>query len=242
MTSEHDTFTAARDKAVWDGFGIATLAGTHWLDSVPRAFDEVPGLWHTDGANAIGDVDGTALVLAPFTGSEVVRPDGETVLLRGYARDGEVAVRVFTTSAPVERGISSITRFAYDPALDVAGRFVAASEPGLSEAESIDGHLSQKQYAGRVEFAVDGRPTGLTVEKDPDGSLFAVFTDATSGTESHRFRFINLPAPDTDGAVEVDLNRAYLPPCAFSDHYLCPLPPAENRLAVPVRAGEALVR
>jgi uncharacterized protein (DUF1684 family) len=242
MTSTYDTWTTARDRAVWDGFGIATLVGTHWLDAQPRSFDEVPGLWSTDGRSAIGDVDGEQFVLAPFTDREVVRADGVTVRLRGYARDGEVAVRAFVPSAPAAKGISRIERFAYDPTSDVSGRFVAASDPELSEAESIDGHVSQKRYAGRVEFEVAGQATGLTVEQDDDGSLFAVFTDATAGTESHRFRFIELPAPDSDGSVEVDLNRAYLPPCAFSDHYLCPLPPAENRLSVPVRAGEALVR
>ncbi|KHK95494.1 hypothetical protein LK09_19140 [Microbacterium mangrovi] len=238
----YDAWTVARDRAVWGGFGIATLAGTNWLDGTPRSFDEVPGLWSTDGQSAIGELDGERIVLAPFADREVVRPDGVPVRLRGYARDGLVAVRVYVRSAPEEKGISRIDRFAYDPGFDVPGRFVAASDPGLRDAEAIDGHVSQKRYGGRVEFALPEGPAALTVEQDADGTLFAVFADATSGTESHRFRFLDLPAPAADGAVEVDLNRAYLPPCAFSDHYLCPLPPAENRLPAPVRAGEALVR
>ena len=43
---------------------------------------------------------------------------------------------------------------------------------------------------------------------------------------------------DADLLVVVDFNRAYLPPCAFSDFYVCPLPPAGNRLSTPIRAGE----
>ncbi|HKT56687.1 MAG TPA: DUF1684 domain-containing protein [Microbacterium sp.] len=238
----YETWTAARDRAVWDGYGIATLAGTHWLDAEPRSFDQVPGLWSTDGASALGEIDGAQIVLAPFTDREVVRADGVTVRLRAHERDGEIAVRVFVPSSPAERGISRIERFAYDPELSVPGRFVAASDLGKSDVVSVDGHVSQKRYAGRVEFALDGEPTALTVTQHPDGALSAVFADATSGTESHRFRFLDMPAPDADGTVQVDLNRAFLPPCAFSDHYLCPLPPAENRLAVPLRAGEALVR
>jgi hypothetical protein len=75
-----------------------------------------------------------------------------------------------------------------------------------------------------------------------DGSLFAAFSDATSGNESYRFRFLRMPAPEPDGSVTVDFNRAYLPPCAFSDGYVCVFPPPTNRWDVPVRAGERLVR
>jgi uncharacterized protein (DUF1684 family) len=39
--------------------------------------------------------------------------------------------------------------------------------------------------------------------------------------------------------VQVDFNLAYNPYCAYSDAFSCPLPPPENWLRVPVRAGEA---
>ncbi|GGF12048.1 DUF1684 domain-containing protein [Subtercola lobariae] len=47
-------------------------------------------------------------------------------------------------------------------------------------------------------------------------------------------------APDARpaGHVTLDFNRAYLPPCAFSYHFNCPMPPAQNRLTVPIAAGE----
>ncbi|MBT2894349.1 DUF1684 domain-containing protein, partial [Streptomyces sp. McG2] len=54
----------------------------------------------------------------------------------------------------------------------------------------------------------------------------------------YRFRFLRTPAPGAGGSVAVDLNRAELPPCAFSPYFLCPFPPPGNTLAVPVRAGE----
>jgi hypothetical protein len=41
-----------------------------------------------------------------------------------------------------------------------------------------------------------------------------------------------------DGELTVDFNKAYNPPCAFNDYSTCPLPPAQNRLDLPVRAGE----
>jgi uncharacterized protein (DUF1684 family) len=44
--------------------------------------------------------------------------------------------------------------------------------------------------------------------------------------------------PLGDGRFELDFNRAYNPYCAYNDAWRCPLPPRDNWLAVPVRAGE----
>lgn len=108
--------------------------------------------------------------------------------------------------------------------------------------QAVDGYRAETRYDGVVLFELDGVRLELTVERDDDGTLFAAFADATSGTESYPFRFLRLPAPDEDGNVEVDLNRAYLPPCAFSDHYVCVFPPPGNRWQVPVAGGELRVR
>ena len=47
-----------------------------------------------------------------------------------------------------------------------------------------------------------------------------------------------IDAPDADGAVVLDFNRAVNLPCAYTDHATCPLPPAGNRLPVGIEAGE----
>ncbi|MGG7510034.1 DUF1684 domain-containing protein [Plantibacter sp. YIM 135249] len=40
------------------------------------------------------------------------------------------------------------------------------------------------------------------------------------------------------GRVLLDFNQAFVPPCGFSVQYNCPMPPAQNRFAGPVEAGE----
>lgn len=71
--------------------------------------------------------------------------------------------------------------------------------------------------------------------------LFIPFTDATSGEETYESgRYIDL---ETDDIIKntylIDFNKAYNPYCAYvSGKYNCPIPPAENRLAVAIRAGE----
>ena len=71
-------------------------------------------------------------------------------------------------------------------------------------------------------------------------TLFVPFTDLTTGNETYAAgRFLDLQ-PNASGIYEVDFNRAYIPYCYYNITYECPITPRENRLKVPVRAGERL--
>jgi uncharacterized protein (DUF1684 family) len=73
-----------------------------------------------------------------------------------------------------------------------------------------------------------------------DGRLFFVFRDRTAGRSTYaaaRFLYADLPK---SGVVILDFNKAYNPPCVFTPYATCPLPPPENRLPVPVEAGEKM--
>ncbi len=67
---------------------------------------------------------------------------------------------------------------------------------------------------------------------------FVIFGDATNGKETYgagRFLYVK---PPVDGKTIIDFNKAYNPPCVFTDYATCPLPPAQNRMKVGVEAGE----
>jgi uncharacterized protein len=69
-----------------------------------------------------------------------------------------------------------------------------------------------------------------------DVSVF--FRDATTGKESYATgRYVD-PVRMPDGRYLLDFNLCYNPACAVSEHYNCPIPPRENVLKVPIRAGE----
>ncbi|MDG6898939.1 MAG: DUF1684 domain-containing protein [Nitrososphaerota archaeon] len=71
-----------------------------------------------------------------------------------------------------------------------------------------------------------------------ESTLFIPFRDATSGKDSYgAARYLDLEVAHDDDYT-VDFNYAYNPYCAYSDDYICPLPPRENWLNVAVRAGE----
>jgi hypothetical protein len=46
------------------------------------------------------------------------------------------------------------------------------------------------------------------------------------------------PQERPDGRLSVDFNYAYGPYCQYNDNWVCTLPPIENWLKVPIKAGE----
>jgi uncharacterized protein (DUF1684 family) len=98
--------------------------------------------------------------------------------------------------------------------------------------------------AARATFELGGQPCALMLYQptfETGGERFFVpFRDATSGQETYGVgRYLEADLL-SDGRVLLDFNYAYHPFCAYSPRYRCPLPPVENRLSVPVYAGEKL--
>jgi uncharacterized protein len=90
---------------------------------------------------------------------------------------------------------------------------------------------------GRIRFTVDGQQVALTVFAGEDG-YFLPFADSLAGTETYGAGRYLEPEPAGEGKLLVDFNYAYNPYCAYNEAWSCPITPAENRLVVPIRAGE----
>ncbi len=92
---------------------------------------------------------------------------------------------------------------------------------------------------GRITFTVDGTDATLTVYQEPErGRLLIPFRDATSGKETYGAGRTVDPQERPDGKLAVDFNYAYAPYCQYNDNWTCTIPPMENWLKVPIRAGE----
>jgi uncharacterized protein (DUF1684 family) len=105
------------------------------------------------------------------------------------------------------------------------------------------GKLRDYERVGMLKFTLNGERKQLTVFSEAGqriSRLFVPFADATSGSETYAAgRYMELD-PTATGIYVVDFNIAYHPYCYYSTEYDCPYPPAENRLDVPIRAGEKL--
>jgi uncharacterized protein (DUF1684 family) len=149
---------------------------------------------------------------------------------------------VFDSEAPGLRKGPWPVWFAPDPAARVEARLVPASSPREQTVLTTRGAKRQMLRLGKLEFSLHGRKHSLVAVRslEPAGnsttSIF--FRDATTGKESYAVgRYIDAEALGED-RYALDFNRAYNPTCAFSPFYDCPIPPKENVLSVPVRAGE----
>ncbi len=91
----------------------------------------------------------------------------------------------------------------------------------------------------RFHFPVDGQEAELTIYEGEHG-FFLPFVDSLAGKETYPAGRYLEPEPLPGGRFLVDFNLAYNPYCAYNEHWSCPLTPFENRLKVPIRAGEKL--
>ncbi len=108
----------------------------------------------------------------------------------------------------------------------------------IVDMQTSTGDVASYLRWGRVTFDVDGETAELTLYRDPHGhDFFLPFADTTSGKETYGAGRYEVQER-ADGQVVLDFNYAYNPYCAYNEHWSCPLTPFENRLRVPIRAGE----
>ena len=258
MTITDTTFTDAwsawrqsRVDATLGEYGAASLVATNWLADAPQPVEAAAGLWRAGDGRVVG-TELADVPLGPLGGpletrDEWVLAPGETITdgtkrLTAFSRGGTLALRVFDPASATRAKLSGIAAWDAYPAWVVGGPFRPAPAGDTDVVTTIDGVTGPLPLAGEIDLVLPGdSAVTLTVTRGPGGGLSAVFGDATNGVESYRFRFLPVGEPDGDGAVVVDFNRAFLPPCSFSDHFICPFPVAGNRWTVPVRAGERAV-
>jgi uncharacterized protein len=147
---------------------------------------------------------------------------------------------------PAERR-SALVPLAYFPiSLDYRVPAVLRTYPDrpTMEMPTSTGQLRTMVRVGRLEFTLRGQPLSLSAFIEQGASdfnrLFVPFSDLTSGTETYPAgRYLDLDRTPT-GLYVIDFNRAYHPFCYYNEAYDCPYPPRENRLQIPVRAGERM--
>jgi uncharacterized protein (DUF1684 family) len=139
-----------------------------------------------------------------------------------------------------------LTYFPVDPAYRVPAELQVTQGGPPVPMPTSTGQVRQMQRVGTLSFTLKGQPMtlGAFVEANENDMrrLFVPFGDLTNGTETYPGgRYIDLDRTGS-GVYDLDFNRAYHPYCFFNSSYDCPYPPAENRLKMPIRAGERLPR
>lgn len=137
------------------------------------------------------------------------------------------------------RDFKGLNYFPENPAL----RFELAVEEFAGkdqiQMQTTTGGVQNYTRFGKIRFTVDGQEAELTLYAAPHG-FFLPFADSLAGTETYGAGRYLEPVPTGNGQVRVDFNLAYNPYCAYNERWACPITPFENRLKVPIRAGEKM--
>ncbi|MHC4809241.1 MAG: DUF1684 domain-containing protein [Planctomycetota bacterium] len=262
LAAATDAWHAERVAALTAPDGWLSLVTLAWLAPGPNRVGRDPaaavayaglpadhvGTLHVDGDGGIRfePAAGVAVTGVPDDGMLRTDADGPpTVVQVGRCRfeviirGGRPAVRMRDPEADSRVGFNGIERFPVDPAWSIEAAFEPAAGGEEVAVDSVIGVVDQTAVAGRARFEQGGRAVDLVLH--PGGAedrYFLVFGDATNGRETSgggRFLLVERSGP---GTVRLDFNRAYNPPCSFTDFATCPLPVPGNRLPFAVTAGE----
>jgi len=179
--------------------------------------------------------------------------DAATVLQRFREARNELFAKHSQSALDEEqkRKFEGLRYFPYNPSMCVEADINTDVEPlQLSVAMNAEETMAMTTV-GRLHFTLEDVKVALSLYwlNIYGGGLFLPFRDITSPAESYgggRYLFDTIKGSDfqaTRGAsgiekILLDFNYAYNPSCAYNDRWVCPLAPFENRLQVPIRAGE----
>jgi uncharacterized protein (DUF1684 family) len=190
---------------------------------------------------------GAAVIVLTIGGSCSPRPPDPKDYVSALAAEREAKNTLFIEEhdpVPASRKgeLLPLTYFDIDPEYNVPAALKPAEEELVIQMTTSTGALRQMRRAGVLEFSLKGQPMKLTAFSELSDQnlnhLAVMFSDLTSGTETYPGgRYIDLTRNGT-GIYELDFNRAYNPYCYYNASYECPYPPPENRLRMPIRAGE----
>jgi uncharacterized protein (DUF1684 family) len=179
--------------------------------------------------------------------------DAASVLQRFREARNELFVKHSQSALDVEqkRKFQGLRYFHYNPAMCVEADIDTGVEPvQLSVVMNAEETMTMTTV-GQLHFTLEDVRVALSLYwlNIYGGGLFLPFRDTTSPAESYgggRYLFDTIKGSDflsAPGALGIerillDFNYAYNPSCAYNDRWVCPLAPVENRLSIPVRAGE----
>lgn len=138
-----------------------------------------------------------------------------------------------------KKGFKGLQYFPENPALALEVMVEEFPEKKTITMQTSTGDVQDYVRFGRFSFTVDGQAAQLTVY-GTGHEFFLPFADSLAGTETYPAGRYLEPQALGGGRFLVDFNYAYNPYCAYNERWSCPIPPAENRLKVAIRAGEKI--
>ena len=168
-------------------------------------------------------------------GPEILRIDDMELFV--IQRNERFGLRLRDPQSATRAQFQGTRWYAPLPEWKIEARFLPYPQPKIVLVNDVTGNKQKVEAPGVVEFMIAGRTCRLEPTID-EGELFFVFKDKSAGHGTYGAgRFLKSAMP-SNGKVELDFNKAYNPPCAFTPYATCPLPLKKNFLDVAIPAGE----
>ena len=154
-----------------------------------------------------------------------------------------------STSSPLKKEdlktFKNLNFFKIDSKYIVEAKLVRTKKEKVFKMKTSTDRLPEYKKYGELYFTVNGKDLKLNVyqnidlikKKEYKNYLFLPFTDLTCGNDSYTAgRYLDLRIPKSNTII-IDFNKSYNPYCAYNYKYSCPIVPAENNLAIEIKAG-----
>lgn len=195
-----------------------------------------PGLKATVKGKIVSDLSADSNSLRS-PGAEL---DHLTVNLSYNPSKARAGLTIWDSSVKVG-SFSELKWFPIDPKYSVVANWIPFSTPKTVKLPDSNGESRDWKSPGSAEFVFHGQNFTLTPIENPsvEKPLFFVFGDLTNGHQTYGGgRFMYAASPKA-GRVILDFNMATNPLCAYNHRmFICPSPHKDNRLSIPVTAGE----
>lgn len=226
-----------------EGNVIRLAAGPASLGTITHAANGHVSFALADGVE--GTIDGTTARSAGLDYKSEKPTYVRTGTVNFYILDsgGKLFVRVRDSESARRKHFTGIDAYPIDPAWRIEAQWVPFDPPRTLRITNVLGLTEDVRSPGKAVFQHGGRTYELLpMQDEPADQLFFVLTDTTAGEETYEASRFLYAEPPKDGKVILDFNKVYNPPCAFTPFTTCPLPPKENVLPFPLRAGEKKYR
>jgi len=256
-----------RNETIRQENGWLSLAGLFWLKlgknhfgSDPKADIQLPsrvpasvGYFEYNGKSVslrtnpgqsvtVNDKVSEFAILQPDISeipSYITLQDVQLVVIQ---RGNRMGVRMWDNQREARRTFPDRTWYDIDEAFRIPATFTPYERQKMAYFPDLTGEKAEFPVEGYLTFKINGVEYQLDINKEDDGTHFVRFWDPTSENETYPTGRYLIADVEDNGTIYIDFNKAYSPPCAFTDFATCVFAPEQNYLDVKITAGETYER
>lgn len=155
--------------------------------------------------------------------------------------NGDNALRIRDTASAAPAAFPGIEYFPAQQDWRIVAEWVPFEAPVEMDVDTTGNIRTGVAVTHKAVFTHDGKQYELiATHGTPEAPQF-VIRDPTSRDSTYPASRFLFGEEVTDNSIVLDFNKAINPPCAFTEHAVCPLPPPENVMPFRIEAGEKRV-